>query len=1037
MSVTRTSTASPPGGRRGCSRLLLTLGAMIVCACVFFLLASSRLGRLHAAAAPRTRARLAAPREPAACARLLARSSEVMFMIVGGRGFHHLRVRVMLRTWARCVAHVLVFTDPSLNISDYFSPRRYVYLSAGDAWRRRPYLPMSHFDSLAKLIWGRGSPASNVSWFLLVSDRTFVNVAALLDVLPSLDPSDKGYYGQVANATHKEAFGFHDYVDLNTGVLLTATLLSKVVDPAHCKDQKGGGGTFDMFDAKLGNCVFFLNAFPRRLAGFMEGEPPPACDAPGALRDAQASSTFPSSTMTSSFSTASSTAASPSPSPPQHPSPTTSAPLHLQTRLHHQHLLLIDFHFHFHLLLKHTQPPPSLPSLLLPTLRQAHRPTPPLRSHFALSGAGLITADGEAEIKRIVQREYFAVAPEDVAIHVMARETHLKQIVNDCEATWAKDIPKACVYYHSDKAAAAESYAVSRGKWAISGNVAPPSNGSAARQHRIAALHLPARPDSSGEHWTISHDKGLSWNTWLRCKMRAIFLWSVRAPWAELQGTAWYVYVDDDTYVLWAPLLELLRRHDAAASHYFGRPLQEEGFPIFVGGGAGIVLSRAAAMRIRAASALPECDPLHLKWVDRTHQGGDAWLGDCAEVAGVQVDMEYGFYPQPPVANLFHLFKDAVTFHGVEDHHAMYAALSANATGEAYDSRCVPVFIDHKYNCLPHFIIGGVPKAGTTSLYKYLMQHPDVLPAVDKELTFWGNFFTPKRRPGREEVMSEYLHKFPKIAPGDFKVTGEATPGYLYCSTCPTYILKYIPKVRFIFTLRNPVVRAYSEYLNKVVDKTVMRYLHKRIDNKMDKELSTFAPPFARLTDDVARTMESCLPNNTYSMMDEYSDEMEKNHCYVNPFVGEGRYARYLRVWLSVVPKRQVLLLNFDEWTGRAAETMQAVSAFLLLPAFAYRVEEAHNTHIARSVHVDLQGSTNASQIAAESVEGALSFATQCVLHEFFLPYAADLDVLFKEFDFPPMRWETGRKGEMHCPSTYRYWHHLKGEPMSVSRATG
>eukprot|EP00966_Prymnesium_polylepis_P102191 2366686-Prymnesium_polylepis.2 len=178
------------------------------------------------------------------------------------------------------------------------------------------------------------------------------------------------------------------------------------------------------------------------------------------------------------------------------------------------------------------------------------------------------------------------------------------------------------------------------------------------------------------------------------------------------------------------------------------------------------------------------------------------------------------------------------------------------------------------------------------------MQHPEVLPAVDKELTFWGNFFSPKRRPGREEVMSDYLHKFPKIAPGDFKVTGEvrrprartpgargrrghhtaacavnpptpgseptscpmphawhqATPGYLYCATCPTYILKYIPKVRFIFTLRNPVVRAFSEYLNKVADKTVMRYLHKRIDNKMEKDLSTFAPPFARLVDDVARS---------------------------------------------------------------------------------------------------------------------------------------------------------------------------------------
>ena len=110
-------------------------------------------------------------------------------------------------------------------------------------------------------------------------------------------------------------------------------------------------------------------------------------------------------------------------------------------------------------------------------------------------------------------------------------------------------------------------------------------------------------------------------------------------------------------------------------------------------------------------------------------------------------------------------------------------------------------------------------KAGTTSLYKYLLQHPEVLPATDKELTFWGNFFSPKRRPGREEVQTEYLDKFPYIAPTDFKVTGEATPGYLFCLTCPSYILKYIPKARLLFTLRNPVVRAYSEYLNKREDK--------------------------------------------------------------------------------------------------------------------------------------------------------------------------------------------------------------------------
>ena len=77
----------------------------------------------------------------------------------------------------------------------------------------------------------------------------------------------------------KESFGFHEYVDLNTGVLLSATLFTKVVDPANCHDQKSAGGTFDMFDAKLGNCVFYLGAQPQRLDGF-ESEPP--ARAPGA-----------------------------------------------------------------------------------------------------------------------------------------------------------------------------------------------------------------------------------------------------------------------------------------------------------------------------------------------------------------------------------------------------------------------------------------------------------------------------------------------------------------------------------------------------------------------------------------------------------------------------------------------------------------------------------------------------------------------------------------------------------------------------------
>jgi hypothetical protein len=235
-------------------------------------------------------------------------------------------------------------------------------------------------------------------------------------------------------------------------------------------------------------------------------------------------------------------------------------------------------------------------------------------------------------------------------------------------------------------------------------------------------------------------------------------------------------------------------------------------------------------------------------------------------------------------------------------------------------------------------------------------------------------------------------------------------------------MLKYMPKVRLLFTLRNPVVRAYSEYLNKREDKTVMRYLHKRFDNKMDKELSPHAPPFAKLVEDVAHTIASCgAPNRTYSMPDEYDEEMEKERCYVNPFVGAGRYARYLSNWVEAVPREQLLLLNFDAWTVDAEASMRRVFSFLSLSRFDISIEQAHNTHLARSVHVSQHGASNLSEIAANSVSDELSLRTHCILHEFYRPFQADLDVLLTANGYGPMRWDTARKGTRICPESSRH----------------
>ena len=120
------------------------------------------------------------------CAELIRQSSKIMFVMLGGRGYHDVRARTGLRSWARCVCHVMVLTDPSVDIAEYISPHRFVHIVSGDAWLRRPYLPMTHMDAIGKALKRPQSPAADVQWFFLVSDRSFVHVPRLLALARAL-----------------------------------------------------------------------------------------------------------------------------------------------------------------------------------------------------------------------------------------------------------------------------------------------------------------------------------------------------------------------------------------------------------------------------------------------------------------------------------------------------------------------------------------------------------------------------------------------------------------------------------------------------------------------------------------------------------------------------------------------------------------------------------------------------------------------------------------------------------------------------------
>lgn len=108
---------------------------------------------------------------------------------------------------------------------------------------------------------------------------------------------------------------------------------------------------------------------------------------------------------------------------------------------------------------------------------------------------------------------------------------------------------------------------------------------------------------------------------------------------------------------------------------------------------------------------------------------------------------------------------------------------------------------------LPDFLIIGAMKAGTSSLHRYLEQHPDVFASNRKEL----DFFTRRY----EQGLTWYRRRFPA---GD-QVAGESSPNYLKAHLWPETaerIRTHLPDARMLCVLRDPVDRTLSHYLHRV-----------------------------------------------------------------------------------------------------------------------------------------------------------------------------------------------------------------------------
>jgi hypothetical protein len=151
----------------------------------------------------------------------------------------------------------------------------------------------------------------------------------------------------------------------------------------------------------------------------------------------------------------------------------------------------------------------------------------------------------------------------------------------------------------------------------------------------------------------------------------------------------------------------------------------------------------------------------------------------------------------------------------------------------------------------PNAFIVGAPKAATTSLHRYLGQHPAIYMSPVKE-----PFFFDHPEWNDPDATEDYLSLFADA--GDEAIRGEATPHYLMHPEVPDRIVDRIGRdVHIVASLRDPLQRAYSQYWERVAGNKEEQPFVDAIREDLDRDpvdqvyiqRGTYAEPLRRYVD--------------------------------------------------------------------------------------------------------------------------------------------------------------------------------------------
>ncbi len=200
---------------------------------------------------------------------------------------------------------------------------------------------------------------------------------------------------------------------------------------------------------------------------------------------------------------------------------------------------------------------------------------------------------------------------------------------------------------------------------------------------------------------------------------------------------------------------------------------------------------------------------------------------------------------------------------------------------------------------LPEFFIVGSPKCGTSAMFAYLSEHPDIFMPAFKEPHYYGSDLKwADEYPSISVRNTEDFHKQFEDAKPEQKV-GEGSIWYLWSKKAATEIYEACPHAKHIIMLRNPVEMMYSLHNNFIISHNEdIEIFEDALDAEEDRAKGNRIPDSAWFPEALQ-----------YRKVCHYSEQIER---YINVF-----------------GKENILVLLFDDFIKETPEIYKKTLQFL------------------------------------------------------------------------------------------------------------